>query len=222
MFIELMDILRCVRPHEDGWLVLSADRMSGRHVVAGTLGCPACGAQYAITDGEALLLESGAGGPVLAADDPSVPWLDDADAPLQLAALLALADVRQPVLLAGEWAGLGAPLAELVPGLYLALNPARPIPPDRSELSVIRAAGALPLAAGRLHGAALDAAAVTSAGLLEGAARAVRQGGRLIAPAWAPLPAHYAELGRDDLLWVAERRAAAGAPVPIARAPRAV
>lgn len=220
MFIELVDILRCGRPHDDSWLVLSAERMSGRHVVSGTLGCPVCGTVYPIVDGEARL-GAGGDGERHPSADPAVAWLGDAAAPLQAAALLGLADLRHPVLLAGAWSALGESLAALAPGLYLVVNPESPIPPGRTELSVIRAAGSLPLAAGKLHGAALDDAAIR-AGLLDGAARAVRPGGRLVAPASTPLPPDYSELGRDDSIWVAEHQATAhGPPVRLGRAPRA-
>jgi hypothetical protein len=37
MFIELVDALRCPVPHEESWLVASADRMEARHIVDGTL-----------------------------------------------------------------------------------------------------------------------------------------------------------------------------------------
>lgn len=220
MFIELVDILRCGRPHDDSWLVLSAERMSGRHVVSGTLGCPVCGAAYPVVDGEARLGSADDAGQHPPAD-PVVPWLDDEAAPMQAAALLSLAELRHPVLLAGEWSTLGEPLAGLAPGLYLVVNPRSPIPPGRTELSVLRAAGWLPLAANKLHGAALDGAAIR-AGLLDGTARAVRPGGRLVAPASTPLPPHYSELGRDGAIWVAERQASAhGPPVRLGRAPRA-
>ena len=51
MFIELVDALRCPRPHEESWLVLAASRLEARHVLEGTLGCPVCHAQYPIRDG---------------------------------------------------------------------------------------------------------------------------------------------------------------------------
>ncbi len=231
MFIELADILRCTRPHEDSWLVLRADLMAGRHVVNGELGCPVCSAAYPVVGGEAdfVTANDGDGGAVasphdsqagIAVVDATVTWIDDEDAPFRLAALLGLEDVRQPVLLAGSWGAHGATLAGIAPALYLVVNPTAAGPSGRGELSVIRANGTLPLAAGKLHGAALDGDAVRR-GLLDGAARAVRTGGRLVAPVSAPVPANYTELGRDEEIWVAEHRATAtGAPVSLSRAPR--
>ena len=51
MFIELIDQLRCINPHEDTWLVASFKTVSNRFVLEGSLGCPACSAQYPIRDG---------------------------------------------------------------------------------------------------------------------------------------------------------------------------
>ena len=51
MFIELLDLLRCVRPHEDTWLVASFRTVSHRFVQDATLGCPTCGTKYEITEG---------------------------------------------------------------------------------------------------------------------------------------------------------------------------
>lgn len=231
MFIELADILRCTRPHEDSWLVLRADLMSGRHVVNGELGCPVCSAAYPVVNGEAnfVAADTGDDQPARGTIDPGSggtldhappAWIGHEDAPLRLAALLGLEDVRQPVMLAGSWGVHGAALARISPAIYLVVNHDAVEKPDRAELSFIRASGTLPLAAGKLHGAALDAESVRR-GLLDGAARAVRTGGRLVAPANAALPVGYTELGRDDELWVAERRASpTGPPVSLTRASR--
>jgi len=44
VFVELIEALRCPRPHEDAHLVASATRTEARHIVDGVLGCPVCGA----------------------------------------------------------------------------------------------------------------------------------------------------------------------------------
>jgi hypothetical protein len=55
VFIELTDLLRCPAPHPESYLVLLPDRMVGRDVIAGRLGCPVCGAEYLIREGRAEL-----------------------------------------------------------------------------------------------------------------------------------------------------------------------
>ena len=42
-----------------------------------------------------------------------------------------------------------------------------------------------------------------------------RVGGRLVAPAGAPLPEGVRELARDDAVWVGEREALPSAPVTL-------
>lgn len=218
MFVELADRLRCVRPHEDTWLVLAARRTVGRHVVDGVLGCPSCRAEYPVRDGVAdfradAAREAGESAPrsaPLAAADP--------DELLRLAALLALVDVRAPVVLAGAWQSLAGALAESVPGLYLVVNPSHPVD-EREEVSAIRAVGALPLADGTAHGVALDEGAAADAGIVAGAVRALRPRGRLVAPVALALPDGVRELARDERHWVAEREGApASRPVPLRRA----
>ena len=219
MFIELVDQLRCVRPHEDAWLVAAPDRMSGRHIVEGVLGCPVCGARYPVRDAVADFrpdaVDPVARNVAAPGDDASDPRAGDEDA-MRGAALLALADVRAPVVLAGAWGVVAPTLVALAPAAYLLVNPTAPVE-ARTELSALRAAGALPLAAGAAHAVALDAAAARDDALVAGAVRALRGGGRLVAPAWAALPADVRELARDERHWVAERDAPASAPVALRR-----
>lgn len=217
MFIELVDHLRCVRPHDETWLVAAARRSDdSRHIVEGTLGCPICRAEYPVR-GAIADFRADDGGIVDGGSMPVGP--SDPESAMRLAALLALVDVRGPVVLAGAWGALAPRLADLVPALYLLVNDA---PPGalRPEISALRAGGALPLAAGIAHAVALDAATGGDAELVAGAVRCLRTGGRLVAPLAVALPSGVRELARDDHQWLAEREDA-GAPVLLRRAPGA-
>ena len=216
MFIELVDHLRCIRPHEDAWLVAASYRMDERHILDGVLGCPVCRAEYPVRDG-VVDLTAGAAQPAPhdpATDDPRA----DGDEALRLAALLHLLDVRAPVLLGGRWSGCAPTLAEAVPAAFLLLNPA-PQPARHPALSTLLAAGTVPIAAGALHAAALDATLAADPGVVAAAARALRPRGRLVAPAAAPLPEGLVELARDERHWVAESSGPPSAPIGLARAP---
>jgi uncharacterized protein YbaR (Trm112 family) len=57
VFIELTDLLRCPNPHDESFLVLLPDRMDGRSVRTGQLGCPVCGRTFELIDG---VFDSGA------------------------------------------------------------------------------------------------------------------------------------------------------------------
>ena len=205
MFIELVDALRCPRPHEESWLVLAASRLEARHVLDGTLGCPVCHAQYAIRDGIVDLRLGGDEHAVerAARDDPQlvqhVPALD-------LAAMLNLADALGFAVLVGEWGRHAHALLELeqAPPLLLVDPPAGvEIVPG---LSGVRAGAALPLplAVGSARAIAVDDAEPAR---LASAAQVTRAGGRNVAPARAVVPEGVRELVRDEHVWIGDREA---------------
>lgn len=203
MFIELIDLLRCTRPHEDSWLVATFNEMRERDVVEGLLSCPVCDARYPIRNGVAWFdVEPGTALPVTGAAE--------ADG-MRVAAYLNLV---QPgvVLLEGEWARA----AEAVTALdctVIALNGAEQA--DSARVSRLRADDIVPLARECLDGIALTSA---SDRLIAGGVRALKIGGRMVAPAHARLPEGLVELGRDEKWWVAVREGTGtSAPVQIAR-----
>jgi hypothetical protein len=227
MFIELVDSLRCVEPHEDSWLVLATRRVSGRWVIEGTLGCPVCQRTYPIAGGVAYI-GAAPGEPPLDGAVDAGPLPDGEDAALRLAALLGLASPGGLVVLGGAWGRYASAILDLVPVRLLLLDPIGHAPaglPETGEgVSVVRTGGeAVPLAAGSARAVALDREGGSEA-RLAAAARALAAGGRLVGPTRAALPAGVRELARDDALWVAERErataASAGAPVSLRRARR--
>jgi uncharacterized protein YbaR (Trm112 family) len=211
MHVELIDTLRCPRPHADGWLVAAATRTVGRHIVEGTLGCPICEAEFPVRGG--VVRFDGRESP---RDSVATPAQVTSDEALRLAALLDLTDPGGTVLLAGEWDAVAGPLVDLIPINVLLLDSAHAGSHDREEISAL-VGGGVPVARGSMRGIGLDDAAVAN-GLLEPAVRALRTRGRLVAPASAPTPAEVRELARDARHWVAERLPVEGAPVRLARA----
>ena len=198
MFIELVDSLRCIRPHEITWLVASADTMRRRDIVRGILGCPVCRAEYPIVNGVARFGDSGPDIPAAVGPPPSD------DATLRIAALL---DVSLPggfVTLTGSWARFARPLSVLAEGVHvLALNPDSGL--DSGEgVSVATAADEVPLRPNVCRGIVVDS---RHSGLawLASAAAALLPGGRLVAPVGVPGPGGLRELARDDRLWVATK-----------------
>jgi hypothetical protein len=129
---------------------------------------------------------------------------------MRVAALLALGDPGGVVMLMGRWAASAPALEAMVPGTqFLLVNPLAPVFPFAS---VVRTGQVLPIASGAIRAAAFDSAGVSR--LTPGeAARVVRTGGRVLAPAGEPVPDGIAELARDDAQWVGERRAEASGPV---------
>jgi uncharacterized protein YbaR (Trm112 family) len=219
MFVELVDLLRCPRPHEDTWLVAAAESTAGRHIVRGTVGCPVCEAEYPVRDGVVHFTPGPEGDGASAAPDGR--QADDAEArageAMRLAALLDLTSSGGTVVLGGAWDGYADALLALVDVRVLLVDAPR-VPALREEVSAIRAAG-LPVAAASVRGVALDER-TADAGRLRAAAAALRPRGRLVAPAAAPLPDGVTELARDARHWVAERDPAPSRLVPLGRAPR--
>ena len=198
MFIELVDALRCPRPHEESWLVASATRMEARHIVRGTLGCPVCLAEYPIEDGVVDFRTDRV--PVATRGDPA-----PADGAMRLAAMLDLADATGFAVLLGAWGTLAPELATLVEVPLILVDPPAGVY-GSPGISVLRCDGELPLATGAARAIAIDdAGAERSAS----AVRVTRAKGRVLAPVALPAPAGVRELARDTQLWVGEREAIA-------------
>ena len=193
--------------HEDSWLVARADELVDRHIVRGELGCPVCGTRYPLREGV-----------VDFASSSSAPreYVASEGMAVRAAALLGLTEPGGMVVLAGEWSAAANEILELTEKVQLlAFDYARGLR-SGGALSLALIGEVLPLAAQSARGIALDSAHATPA-LVEGAARALIPGGRLIAPSTARVPDSLQELARDDEHWVATTIAQTNvsAPVPI-------
>jgi uncharacterized protein YbaR (Trm112 family) len=201
MYILLTDILTCPRCGPDYGLILLADHIADRRVLAGTLGCPNCRERYAIIEGFG---ELGAGW-----SDTTSP--DAPDAAVRLAALLGVTEGPAFVLLVGASARHAEAVADLVPGIEViaASDDARAWP-ERAGVSRIGVGETLPLLDRKLRAIALDGA--ESIGLIGEAVRLLGPGGRLVvshAPADAAArigAAGLTILAEQDGTVVAERR----------------
>src|SRR5256885_8737265 len=142
MLLELVDSLRCVRSHEDSWLVARADELLDRHIVQGVLGCPVCETRYAVKDGVADFT-MGASRSMSESTDPEA----NAELAMRAAALLGLTDPKGLVVLAGAWSACADALLDMVDGIQLlAFEPARELR-SGGALSLARMAQVLPPAA---------------------------------------------------------------------------
>lgn len=215
MHIDLVESLRCVREHEPTWLVAVAERVEARDILSGVLGCPDCRAEYPVVQGVAYFAAP-ADPPRAGAADAGLAGGagDGTDTALRAAALLDLVEPGGFVVLAGTWGAAAPELLALASVHVLALNAPRGLP-SGGGLSVAVAPDDVPVRAGTARGVALDAANA-SPRQLAGAAAALRTGGRLVAPAQAPIPEGVSLLARDERHWVAERPPAAGSVVRLA------
>ncbi|MEP6494044.1 MAG: hypothetical protein ABJF01_15280 [bacterium] len=209
MFIPLVDMLRCVRPHADTWLVASIDRAEDRDILNGTLGCPTCLSEYPVRDGIVLFSDRIARPPLRA---PS-----EAEA-IRLAAALDLTEPSMTAMLHGEWGAHAPILRGVSPAQLLLVNPPDGIVTG-DGISIVLAETA-PLARGSAHAIAVDASA--DAAFIASALASLRPGGRMLGPARMPVPSELVEIVRDSEVWVARFDSTpTSAPILPTRRPRA-
>lgn len=191
MFVELLEALRCPRPHAETALVVAAGRMVDRHILDGTLGCPECGAEFEISNG-ITQFEIPARSSAEASPDTALG--------LRVAAFLELTDAKGFAILCGAWGAQLDPVQRVSDTPLVLVNP-----PARygGEPAAVILCNAIPLAALSARAAALDGD--MSQAQIASAVGAVRSGGRLIGPASMPLPSGVNEVARDDALWVGEK-----------------
>jgi uncharacterized protein YbaR (Trm112 family) len=199
VYIELVDALRCPRPHPTTPLVASVDTIADRAIVAGTLGCPVCDARYPVIDGAVVFDEDHYARLLKVGRSPT---LSDDDV-VRLAALLDLVEPGGVVLLHGEWAAAGDSLLRLADTALVLLNPRGPTS-GRGVASPVYATSA-PVAPGTLRGAALDSGA--DPGLVDSVIAALRPRGRLVLSPGQPAVdlSDMRELARDGSGWAGER-----------------
>lgn len=196
MYIELIDLLRCPQEHADSWLVAAFNRMDGRFVVEGKLGCPVCSATYTIRDGIADLSE---GGYEITQGCGGLEYPEEAAA-VRAAALLGLTKPSTVVILAGDAASLAHRVSDIAEARVIVLNSTGRIE-ESEKVAVVLSDKRLPFAPRSIDGTMLDEATIE---FVPDTLRVLRQGGRLIVPIGTILPAGFRELARDDREVVAE------------------
>jgi uncharacterized protein YbaR (Trm112 family) len=192
MFVELLETLRCPRPHEDSSLIASATRTDARHIVEGTLGCPVCGAEFAIRSGITYFDDAP---PSLPSEHPS------ADTAMRLAAFLELTDGRGFALLCGRWGVHADQINRIAQTPLVLVNSPENVGGEIA--AIIRSADAAPFAPGSAQAVALDER--VSPALSASLVHVVRPGGRVIGPTTVAVPPTVAEVVRDDQIWIAEK-----------------
>ncbi|MBA3644813.1 MAG: hypothetical protein H0W63_01415 [Gemmatimonadaceae bacterium] len=195
MFIELVELLRCIRAHDESWLVASIDELHERSIRRGTLGCPVCQAEYRIIDGTADF--SGA----TASAVPAAETLNSYEVALRAGAFLGLADSAGTVILGGSWAAGASTLAESTGARAFTANAMTDA--EQPGVGRILVQNIFPFAIASCAGIALDATFDDRA--VEGALRVIRPGGRIVGPAAIARPDGVALLAEDAEWWVGEK-----------------
>lgn len=200
MFIETIDLLRCINAHEDTWLVASFKTVSNRFVLEGSLGCPACSAQYPIRDG---IADFSAGLELASCEaERAAASHRREELATRAGAYLAATEPGATVALGGVWAHAAKELSEMATIRVLALN-ASPEVDETPAVGLLQVAAAIPVQPGSLFGVALDAWFPVK--IIDSAVTAVRPGGRIVGPVVMPPPPELAVLAHDDHYWVAQK-----------------
>ena len=200
MFIELIDLLRCINAHEDTWLVATFKTVSNRFVLEGSLGCPSCSAQYPVRDGVADF-SAGLELPSCGAERAAASHRRE-ELATRAGAYLSATEPGATVILGGVWAHAAKELSEMAEVRVLALN-VTPEVEESSTVGLLEVGSAIPVQPGSVLGVALDA--WFPAKIIESAVRAVRPGGRIVGPVTMPPPPELSVLAHDDHYWVAEK-----------------
>ena len=204
MFIELTEFLRCPVLHEEMHLILVPDRMVGRMVVEGTIGCPVCLREFPVRAGIAWFDSQ-------APAEPAAP--PDVDSLLAEAvrALLGLSNPGGYVVLIGSASALAPGLAGLMGGVhFIGVNAPRSIEASPTLSLVVHGSG-LPLRRGMARGVVLGGEVAVSPWLEEGA-RVVLDGLRLVAlRPDVREPVGVSPLGSGQGVWVGEKQRASPA-----------
>jgi uncharacterized protein YbaR (Trm112 family) len=191
--LVLTDLLTCPRCGPEFGLILLAERMEGRQVIEGWLGCANCREEYPIHEGE----------PDLRLLPPSSAWTPasgDVDRALRFAALLGVGHAPGTVLVYGADAALLGGIRDLLPNARV-LGAGPGVLPGASADGVDWAVvgDRIPLRTGSLRGLAF--ALPPGEELVDEALRVLARGAHLVAdPAPPELAAELAGRGAEILL----------------------
>ncbi|MFI5279838.1 MAG: Trm112 family protein [Gemmatimonadales bacterium] len=198
MFIELTEILRCPRDHEESYVICGPVTMEGRDVVRGGIVCPACRAEYPIVDRVAFF------GP----PDEPVRGAGEVRSPeLTVEAVLAFLDLQGDggyVVTVGAAGRLGPALGAALPRIGLVgVNPPVGIAPS-DVFSVVVSPRALPVRARSVR-AVVVGADVAQGAWLAASVAALLPGLRIVIEDEAASPAGITPLAVGGGVFVGEK-----------------
>lgn len=148
MNLTLTDQLQCPACRGPGGLILLADRVEGRRVLAGTLGCANCRAKFPVVDGVAEFGAGGAAGSRAEIEDQGM-----------LAALLGVTEGPARLLLVGPYESVARGLAALLSDVEVIVVTAMPQRTgERDGVSVLQTDARLPLRDGSMSGVMITGA----------------------------------------------------------------
>ncbi len=197
MFIEAIDKLRCIQPHEDSWLVAKFVEMRDRDFWEGELGCPICEARYPVRNGIVYFA------PIRREPARLSGTTRSSEELFALAAMLDLSAPERTVVLCDEWADFASALSTISEPHLFTLNGGALEEPVANIYRIV-SDGGIPLAGASVDAVAL--AASSSPDLLKSAVKVLGEGGRLIGKTGLRVPGEVLLLASDENHWVAQKK----------------
>src|ERR1700693_4916655 len=202
VFIELLDLLRCINVHEETWLVASFKSVTNRFVMEGRLGCPNCSAEYPIRNGIADFTARLEVPRPRRKGERRTAIHDREELATRAGAFLNVTEPGATVVLGGAWADAALELSVMTEARVLAINP-KAGAEESETVGLLLVGSEIPVAPASVLGVALDAS--FPAETVASAVKAVRPGGRIVGPVEIPPPSELAVLAQDEDYWGAEK-----------------
>ena len=197
MYLVLTDVLTCPRCGPEQGLIVLTDRMEGRRILEGALGCPICESKYPIRGGLADLRRTDQ------APAPDSGVRGSGFDAMRSAALLGIAQGPAIVVMLGVTNDAAAEVAAIVPGLEIvtvAGDAADGV--EQPGVSRLLTNAALPLRGSSVRAALIETAVFEE--IARDVVRVLAIGGRLVFPAGQP---RFEELVEGGVLRVLARDA---------------
>jgi uncharacterized protein YbaR (Trm112 family) len=215
VLLELTEILRCPRDHEESFVVCVAHRTEGRQVTSGVVGCPVCLAEFPIRDGELDLTERTDAPPHRRADHEdtgsgvgiAAGAAGQQGGALTAEALTAFLDLRGPggyLVLAGGAARLAPALVALLPDVHHVVVNAPADAARSPDCSYVSCPGRIPVRAAQVRAVVLGADCAGAPWAAE-AARVLLRGLRVVIEDERASPDGISELARGAGVFVGEK-----------------
>jgi hypothetical protein len=197
MFIEIAELIRCPKAHEENFCVITPDHIEDRRIIDGVVGCPVCKAEYPIHQSVVDF-----GGVSTVRDHDSAPNMNVGAAMVQ--ALLDLSSPGGCVALVGSAARVAGALARQLEGVhYIGINVPGGVEASR-DVSLLHTPGIIPLRSASMRGVVLGADYADGLWIQE-AERILLRGRRLVAFGDIEGPEGTIELAREGGIFVGEK-----------------
>jgi len=209
MFIEIAELLRCPREHDESFCVVSPDRVVDRRVMRGVIGCPTCRAEYPIENFIVDFAVARGSRDESGGDEDESRIVSPADATIGvdahvIQALLNLSGPGGSVALIGTAVLRAVGLADTMAGIhYIGVNAPAVVGPTQ-DLTLVTTSGRIPVRSSSMRGVVLGAEYAGDDWIVE-ATRVLLRGMRLVTLSTVATPKGITKLAMQDGVFVGQK-----------------